>query len=272
MKISRLRRNLIAACALAACTCPALAQGPEPVDGASLLAYRGEARTPVGGALLYVEEHLLRSNGEGLSERLVLYRCADGTPFARKQVDYGDPPFAPAFELIDARLDYREGLRREGEAWIVFGGAGERAQQTPLKDVESIVVDAGFEPFLRQHWTQLQAGESVPIDFLVPSRARSYGFRLSKVEALEVDGAPASRLRLSLSGMLGLFAPAIDVIYRDADQWLLRFEGMTNIRESARKNVVAHIAFPQTPQPVAAEQWAQASMETLQSCALPATG
>lgn len=245
---------------------------PEPGQGARLLGYSGEARSPDSGALIYVEEHLLREQAGQAVERLVLYRCADGTPFARKQVEYGAQPFAPTFELVDARLDYREGLRREGGAWIVFGGAGARAQQTPLDEDESIVADAGFEPFVREHWAQLQAGDSVPIDFLVPSRARSYGFRLSKVEALEIEGEAASRMRLSLSGVFGLFAPAIDVIYRDSDQWLLRFEGMTNIRESARKNVVAHIAFPQTPAPVAAEAWAQASAEPLQSCALPAAG
>lgn len=248
------------------------AAAPEPGQGARLLGYSGEARSPDSGALIYVEEHLLREQAGQAVERLVLYRCADGTPFARKQVEYGTQPFAPAFDLVDARLDYREGLRREGEAWIVFGGAGARAQQTPLDEVESIVADAGFEPFVRQHWAQLQAGESVPIDFLVPSRARSYGFRLSKVEALEIEGEAASRMRLALSGVFGLFAPAIDVIYRDSDQWLLRFEGMTNIRESARENVVAHIAFPQTPLPVEEETWAQASAEPLQNCALPATG
>jgi hypothetical protein len=169
---------------------------PEPGEGARLLRYAGEARAPDSGALIYVEEHLLREQAGQPVERLVLYRCADGTPFARKQVEYGAQPFAPAFELVDARLDYREGLRREGEAWIVFGGAGERAHQTPLEDIESIVADAGFEPFVREHWAQLQAGESVPIDFLVPSRARSYGFRLSKVEALEVEGEAASRMRV----------------------------------------------------------------------------
>lgn len=266
----RLSRPALLALGLSASLAVAHAAVPEPGEGARLLGYSGEARSPDSGALIYVEEHLLREQAGQPVERMVVYRCADGTPFARKQVDYGNLPFTPAFELVDARLDYREGLRREGEAWIVFGGAGARAQQTPLGEVESIVADAGFDAFIRQHWAQLQAGKSVPIDFLVPSRARSYGFRLSKVETFEVDGEPASRMRLSLSGLFGLFAPAIDVIYRDSDQWLLRFEGMTNIRESARKNVVAHIAFPQTPAPVAAEAWAQASAEPLQSCALPA--
>ncbi|SDD75894.1 hypothetical protein [Aquimonas voraii] len=274
LKLPALRFSRLAlfAIGLGAAGAAAHAAVPEPGTGARLLRYAGEARAPDSGALIYVEEHLLRELAGQPVERLVLYRCADGTPFARKQVEYGTPPFAPAFELVDARLDYREGLRREGGDWIVFGGAGERAHQTPLEEIGSIVADAGFEPFVRQHWAQLQAGESVGIDFLVPSRARSYGFRLSKVEALEIDGEAASRMRLALSGMFGLFAPPIDVIYRDADQWLLRFEGMTNIRESARENVVAHIAFPQTPQPVAADAWAQASAESLQSCALPAAG
>lgn len=271
MKISRPPRNFIAACALAACACPALATGPDPVDGSSLLAYRGEARAPEGGALLYVEDHLLRSNGEELSERLVLYRCADGTPFARKQVDYAENPLAPAFKLVDARLDYREGLRREASRLHTFGGIGE-PRETTLGAAGALVADAGFDRFVSQNWLRLQAGEAVPLDFLVPSRGRSYGFRVRKVEDIEVDGAAASRVRLSLGGVFGLFAPPIDVIYRDADQWLLRFEGMTNIRADARNNLVAHIEFPDSPQPVDAEQWAQASAEPLQSCALPASG
>lgn len=250
---------------------PAAVSEPDH-EGSRLLGYLGEARSPDTGALLYVEEHLFREQAGRTAERLVLYRCADGTPFARKRIDYGTQPFAPTFELVDARLDYREGLRREGEAWIVFGGVGARAHQTPLSSIDSVVADAGFDAFIRRHWTQLHAGQNVPIDFLVPSRARTYGFTLSKVDTLEIDGAAASRLRLSLGGVLGLFAPPIDVIYRDADQWLLRFEGMTNIRESARKNVVAHIAFPEAPQPVDSAHWTRASAIELRSCALTTSG
>lgn len=273
MMTSPLLRPALCAFALATSAFSTLALASEPdSEGGRLLGYSGQARAPDTGALLYVEEHLFRERHGRTTERLVLYRCTDGTPFARKRIDYGAQPFAPTFELVDARLDYREGLRREGEAWIVFGGAGARAHQTPLGSVESVVADAGFDAFIRQHWTQLQAGQSVPIDFLVPSRARTYGFSLNKVDTLEIDGAAASRLRLSLGGVLGLFAPPIDVIYRDSDQWLLRFEGMTNIRESARKNVVAHIAFPDAPQAVDATQWTQASTAELQNCALTTSG
>lgn len=273
MTTSFLLRPALYAFALAAPAFSTLAPASEPdSEGSRLLGYRGQARAPDTGALLYVEEHLFREQAGRTTERLVLYRCADGTPFARKSIDYGAQPFAPAFELVDARLGYREGLRREGEAWVVFGGAGARAHQTPLGSVDAVVADAGFDEFIRRHWAPLQAGQSVPMDFLVPSRARSYGFTLNKVGTLEIDGAVASRLRLSLGGVLGLFAPPIDVIYRDSDQWLLRFEGMTNLRESARKNLVAHIAFPDAPQPVDAAHWTRANAIELQSCALTTSG
>jgi hypothetical protein len=264
--------RLLLAAALCAPLLTSQAAVPEPVESGRVLAYRGEARAPEGGALLYVEEHLLREGPQGPSERLVLYRCADGTAFARKQVDYGETPLAPAFELVDARLDYREGLRREGDALQVFGGIGDSFDATAVEAAENLVADAGFDLFVLTHWSRLQAGETVPIDFLVPSRGRAYGFRLRKVEALELDGAAASRIRLSLSGLFGLFAPPIDVIYRDSDRWLLRFEGLTNIRESASSNLVAHIVFPQPPAPVDATQWAQASAQPLQACAIPGAG
>ena len=61
--------------------------------------------------LLYTESHWTRFENNLLSERTVLYRCADGTPFARKVISYAPSRLAPAFDFKDARLDYREGLR-----------------------------------------------------------------------------------------------------------------------------------------------------------------
>lgn len=233
-----------------------------------LLVYSGTAVDLRRAQPLYEEQHFVRTLDGQPAERMVLYRCTDGSAFARKQVDYGESRFAPSFELVDARLDYREGLRRTDEGLLAFAGSGDSARETALDGAASLVADSGFDRFVQAHWQRLQAGESVDIDFLVPSRGEALSFRLRKQEALQVEGEPASRIRLSLTGFIGLFAPNIDVIYRDADQWLLRFEGLTNIRESASRNIVARIDFPLAPEPAAEDVWAAAAAEPLQACRL----
>jgi hypothetical protein len=248
-------------------SCQLYADVPERGAGERLLGYEGRALAPDSGTLLYREEHLLREQALGPAERLVLYRCADGTLFARKRVDYSEAELAPAFELVDARLDYREGLRREDGQLLAFAGRG-KVEAQPLQAGPTLVADAGFDRLVQQRWDALQAGEAVRIDFLVPSRAEALGFRLRKVEALQLDGEAASRIRLSLSGLFGLIAPDIDVIYRDRDRWLLRFEGLTNIRADSGRNLVAHIEFPEPPQARDAEAWRAAGSEPLQRCSL----
>lgn len=234
------------------------------------VAYVGEAREPATGILLYEEHHLVRPDAQAPRERLVLYRCADGVAFARKHVDYADARAAPAFTLEDVRFGYREGVRRGPDGLRVFvrvaATAAERGARLP--DAKSVVIDAGFDEFVRRHWDRLQRDETLTLTFLVPSRLDTLGFKLRRAGVARIDGAPATRFRLSLGGLLGLFAADIQVSYRDADRRLMRFEGMTNIRIDRDDNFVARIDFPVARQRggVTGREWRGALAEPLQAC------
>jgi len=234
------------------------------------VAYQGEAREPKSGALLYEEHHYLRLNQEAPVERLVLYRCPNGEAFARKTVRYGRPSHAPQFRMDDARFGYIEGFEiQPGGADAFFQRSRDAAMQREAVAVDdALVVDAGFDEFVRSRWEQLQAGESVPVRFLVPSRLAAYDFKLRKVGEEPLYGEPASVFRLALSGMLGWFADAIDVSYRDSDRRLMRFVGLSNIRATPDKNLVAKIEFPpqREQRGLSDAEWAAASSEPLREC------
>ena len=153
-----------------------------PAGAVSGIAYQGEARALGGDALLYTEHHLLREEQGTPVERYVLYRCPDGAAFARKHVRYGEPPYAPQFEKQDARFGYLEGFSRGRIAGEVFfrRSEGEAREQDAISLGESLVVDAGFDEFVRAKWPLLQQGKSVPLRFLVPSRLSTYGFKVRK--------------------------------------------------------------------------------------------
>lgn len=232
--------------------------------------YVGEARDPERDTLLYEEHHLLREVEGRRRERLVLYRCPEGAIFARKRVEYGGTASAPEFAMEDGRFGYREGARRKGNVLgaYVKMDASSAERSADVATTSRLVIDAGFDEFVRANWDVLQRGDALPIDFLVPSRLDVLGFKLRRIGAARIGDAPASVFRLSLGGLLRFFAPDIDVSYRDRDRRLMRFEGLTNIRVDRKDNLVARIDFPPTRERVGVDEaeWNAAASAALTDC------
>ena len=251
-------RPLLLAC-LALAPLPALA---------ALGFQEAAARDPDSGELLYTEDHLLRHQDQQLHQRLVVYRCADGTAFARKRVDYAASALAPAFQFEDVRLGYREGLRRiDGDAQLwVRTPDSDKERSATLEAAAGLVADAGFDEFIRRQWQPLLAGETVPLEFAVPSRLESLGFQVRRLGPQALDGEPAEVFRLRLGGWLGWLAPHIDVAYGRESRRLLRFEGLSNLRsDDGRSQLVARIEFA-APAVAAEGQWRAAENQALSAC------
>jgi hypothetical protein len=232
---------VLAACAAFAAL--ATAQRAPAAD----LAFTGYARDLESGRLLYIESHVVREFGEKGESRVVLYRCANGTEtFARKELRYGTVREEPEFSFVDARSGYTEGLRRTASGPVVFQREATRAPAREAKVPANVVVvsDAGFDEFVRKHWSDLEAGEAVRFPFLIPSRLDFLTFKVKKQRDETIEGAVASVIRLNLSGVLGWFLPYIEVSYRRSDQVLMRYKGLTNIRNAEGDNLVALIEFP----------------------------
>ncbi len=227
-----------------------------------------DARDLDTGRLLYREQHwVLRDSRAAPVERLVLYRCPDGNPFARKHLDYRGSVIAPSFDLLDARSGYREGLRRTPTPRLFVRtsqGAPERSAASPGN---SLVADAGFDEFVRRQWAALAGGRSANIDFALPARLRSYRFTLARRGQERIAGEEALLLRLRVDGMLGWIAPHIDVAYGLHSRRLLRFEGPTNLRNpSGQDNWKARIEFGEPARPSSAAARDAADALTLSSC------
>ena len=236
-----------------------------PAARATLLETVGDARAPDGSRLLYREQHLIRRDGDRPQERLVVYRCPDGTAFARKRVDYRASTLAPDFELVDAR-GYREGLRRENGQTRVWHDDG---APRPLASADAtLVADAGFDEFIRQRWAALAPGRTQTLAFAIPAFGRSLAFKVHSAG----DRAPAlRRFELKAGGMLGLVAPVIAVDYDLRDRRLRRFSGPTNIRDARGRQIEARIEFPDAPQSVDDEaQWRRLAALPLKVCTLGA--
>lgn len=209
--------------------------------------FTGYARSLDGHALLYVESHAISASGTAGETRVVLYRCAAGAaPFARKDLDYAANRIAPAFAFEDARSGFAEGLQRTTRGLEVFerAGADARLGTEVLPRAGALVADAGFDEFVLARWDSLEQGASAEVPFLVPSRLDSVDFKVRKVADTVIEGEAANVFRLSVAGPLGWFVPDIDVSYRKRDRRLVRYRGITNIRDAAGSMLAAQIDFP----------------------------
>jgi hypothetical protein len=69
-------------------------------------------------------------------------------------------------------------------------------------------------------------------------------FKVRKVSEATIEGEAANVFRLSVAGPLGWLLSDIDVSYRKRDRRLMRYRGITNIRDAAGEMLEAQIDFP----------------------------
>jgi hypothetical protein len=209
--------------------------------------FTGYARSIDTGTLLYVETHAVSAAETANERRVVLYSPdLERPPFARKLLEYDEDRSRPGFWLEDRRSGFAEGFAQLPSGSVVSARAGAAANlRTRTVAGDSVlIVDAGFDEFVRTRWTALARGESLLAPFLVPSRLGAVNFRVRRVSATRIDGADASVIRLSLAGPLGWILSDIDVTYRNSDRRLLRYRGLTNIRDAGGELLEAQIDFP----------------------------
>lgn len=272
-KYANLRRAPLALALLLGIGGEVLAQ--EVSADTTYLTYSGSAFDLDNEALVYTEVHYLALAGERVRERLVLYRCPNGAAFARKRVQDSPLPAVPQFELEDRRLNYSEGLKIDTdkvEVYVREPDETEVKREVLAKVPADLVADAGFDVLVRENWDSLVAGETVRFQFLVPSRLDYLGFKVSMIDQAQIDGKAARTFRLALGGVLGLVVSGIDVSYDATSRTILRFSGLSNVRDPEGENYVVRIDFPPAKrQPVPGKEAMEAARaeELVRSCSSP---
>ena len=175
--------------------------------GATSLRVSGAAYDLDGGSLLYSEQHYC--SVDVLSCR-VDYVTPEGELIARKQIDYSKNLQAPVLLVSDFRQDSEKRM--------------------DFSTVPDLVVDAGFDNFVRLQWERLVEGAPVTFPFMVPGREKPLSMR-----ALVGDQTSCAAEQLCLrveldSWFLRMAVPPILLTYDRESRRLLRFRGISNIR------------------------------------------
>ena len=208
--------------------------------------FSGEARNPKSGELLYTEFHVRQINPDGSVDIETVYRNPAGTPFATRSVRLSTEGFLPTYHFRDARTGYEEGVRlREGSP-VMFRKRPDRdgIEEKAIPDNGIIVADAGFDRLVELNWDRLMSGETVEANMVVPSRLRTFRFKVVKVGESEIDGDPVATFRMVFSSpLLRLLAPKLLVSYHRDDHSIVAFDGKSSLEDPDGGNYSVNIRY-----------------------------
>jgi hypothetical protein len=207
--------------------------------------YEGDAYDAEGSGLLYSETHWLYRDG-GLATRLVLYRCPDGRPFARKVLREIDSASRPDFDFIDGRDGHREGARRSRAGHEIYWQerAGTPLRTRQLATGPDVVVDAGFDAYIRSHWSSIAPGADLRARLLLPSRLAALDVRVEEGTTEADRVLRQRRMTVRLDAWYGFALPTMSLVYGE-DRVLREFRGIGTIRDEHGRNKDVVIRFPQ---------------------------
>lgn len=168
----------------------------------------GSAYNKDTGTFVYSEHHFC---GEDQMLCTVQYRDSLGVIFAEKHLDYRQNPLSPSLLMTD----YRSGVE----------------SRVTASEQENLVVDAGFDNFVRSIWDTLDAGDNAKFPFLVVGFDKPINMKALRSSAGDCTAAELC-LDIKLdSWFLGMIIDPIELSYSRAQRRLLRFSGISNIKD-----------------------------------------
>lgn len=182
------------------------------------------------GALLYTETHETRS----LKEHIVTYREVSGEVFATKAIQYSHSFLVPNFYQMNKRNGEVIDVKAEANDLLLVNYQASENSKVKSKQIKMnnrLIVDAGFDNFVRNYWNNLAKGDDLSVDFLAPTRQIIAPFKIEKTSCKEEEKAA---LCLTMSPDAWWLKLVVDPIYLAYDlqtRNLKRYVGRGNISE-----------------------------------------
>jgi len=216
---------------------------PHDVRAQAVERFTGTARGR-DGAVLYLEEHVVELDAGRPHSAVTLYRDPAGEPIAELRTDFAADPFAPSYAFKDFRTGATEAVTVGERDIRLEAHHGSRTMARPAH----LATGQGLDRMVRDRLAALAGGESLKVDYAVPSRLDTYEFR---IRARSADGDRV-RVRVELgSFLLRIFAPELDVEYERDSGRLLRYRGASNLSFGQGDNPQVEITYAYPPAVVA---------------------
>lgn len=201
----------------------------------------GNAVSVNNGELLYRELHYRIDTSALISER-VEYVSPSGELLVRKTLDGSRSLITPNVEQNDLRTGTQFAINDAGDSLNTrYQRGGETSATKRIEKGDRLVVDAGFDPYVRAHWEALKAGDAIRAEFFVPARLDTVGISIRKTDAEQCAAITAEVLCLVVrpAGFLrlvGWFVDPLYLAYAQGSQNLLLYRGISNLLDANGKS------------------------------------
>jgi hypothetical protein len=181
-------------------------------------------------------------------EHTVFYQSVNGELIAQKTLNYKTGRFSPSF--VQKNLHTEEIISVQLTDLKINMSVQDMREQQPatsnsevVKDNLPLVIDAGFDAFVRQHWDSLVSGDRKWFRFPVATRSTLMAFRVdSSTCSYDSDVDQCFRLELS-SWLFRLLADPIELGYDTVHQRLARYRGLSNIEDDNKQGQIVDIRY-----------------------------
>lgn len=185
--------------------------------------------------LLYREYHALQLNDNGSpAKRQVDYYSPQGELIASKINHYRNRPASasqPDFILEDYRNNYSESAEHSrAGVRLTLKENGSQAQTLVNNSDYPLVIDAGFDEFIRHHWPELTQGDTLSFSFASAARQTSINFDI-RARNPSAD-APLLLIMTPRSTLLSWLLDPIKLEYQRNNRQLIRYRGLSNLPDS----------------------------------------
>ena len=197
------------------------------------------------GELLYREVHCVNAD---VSEREVFYQGKDGELLARKLVDYRPGTTTPSFEQQNfySSETIRVGLEQgKVKMEIVDTASLEPRSAVAVQPGAGlpVVIDAGFDAFVREHWDELVAGDNREFQFPFADRESLVELRIGRL-GCSYDSLTDQCFRLDLANwFLRMVVAPIELGYDPDSRRLVRYRGLSNIGDANGNGLIVDLRY-----------------------------
>jgi len=189
----------------------------------------GKAYSQKNRQLVYTEEYYHITS----DEHYIKYKSPEGKLFARKVVNYQSSSFAPEIEFVNDLINEEIVIAYKLADHIQVGYKNRKKSEYIIQNislVKNLVVDAGFDNFIRENWKPMQEFQAQSIKFVIPSRLKVIELQVYKQDC---PGFECFLIEPEQWLLKRLVKPIL--LFYDDEKRLIKFSGRSNIADENGK-------------------------------------
>lgn len=208
--------------------------------------YRANAYDIKTGERIYSENHSeVWQNGKH-SYSVVHYKDTAEKTIVKKIIYFSRSRTATTYKMEDLRTGLVEGVSRAGNGFKLYFKKNKNDEmKSAVKTIPApVVVDGGFDYFVRDNFDTLMAGRTLTGNFTVAHRLDYFPCRILKVKEGTSNGRKTVTFRMEpVNIVIRTLAEPIYITYYTEAKRLFVYQGASNLEGPDGKNYRVRIVF-----------------------------